>query len=1041
MSNPALDYAATLTNEISPVVDAIIASLEQMGSTAEAVSAQMTAAFDAVETSAAQSADTVAGANAAMAESAGATTASTDALAANKQALDETNDSTRGLGAQFAALRMPLIVAGVALAGIGIGAAVVGTQYESSMSVVQALTGQTSAQMAQFNDQILADAPAWGVGPKALGDSLYYILSAGTPANQAMGELEVVAKASAASFVDAKDDANALTTALNSYGKGAQDAWQYQDLLLTAVKDGKQQMSDLASSIGKAASMGSIAGVSFAQVAAAESTLTLTGVSARLASLDLYDLMKVLDLQTDTLAKRAKSLGVSFDEQKFKTMDLYHQLQYLEEATGGDASKLQALINNAPAFQAATKLMTDNGADFAKILDDMGHSSGMTATAFAIHEQTMGAAFERLRASAEVALIHISQALEPIITSIVAHVIPALNQFSGWAATHGPQLFAIISTIATAFGVALVGAVGAATVAFVTANAAAIGITAGLGALTVGIALVITHWKDIEGFFTSSAPLALVLKGALVTLGGALLAFAVSQIPVAITAIGAYAASWIPAIALTLAGLGAIALAAAPFIAIGAAIAAVIGIIILLVTHWQQVTTFLGTTWRAIESLAKTIWTDIASFFTGLWNGLTSFFITTWNSIKQAIQTVWNTIATFLTSLMNGIKQGIQATWNAIMAFFLNTFTGITNIVQMFVTAIVGFFKWLYDHNYYFADLVNGIIAEFTFVQNVATAIWNAITGFFVQIWETIKHDAIVAWNLITGVLSAVWEGIKTAAVVVWNAITTLLGDEWRGIQVTAQAAWNLVKSFIITPIQDAWSTITRIAGLIVGALQSAWNTVTSDVRNAWNTFTNIISTAVGAVGSAIGAILNAIKNPLTGLANDALGWGKAIIQSFIDGIKNMAGAVGDAASGIANSVKSFLGFHSPAEEGPGADADTWAPNLMHMYVNGIAQALPAVHTVATQVADTLQESLTAPLSSPGTPVLSGSGAGGMLVGSTGTAASVGLSITIVLDRSLALLDPQYRTQIAQGLAGDIVEYISRQRELQTNALYSYPGR
>jgi TP901 family phage tail tape measure protein len=729
MSNPALDYAATMTNDISPVVEAIIASLQQMGDVAASTAAQMTAAFDTVGESATQTAETVASANAAMAESAGATTASTDALAANKQALDDTSDSTRSLGAQFAAFRMPLIVAGVALAGIGIGAAVVGTQYESSMSVVQALTGQTSAQMAQFNDQILADAPAWGVGPKALGDSLYYILSAGTPANQAMGELEVVAKASAASFVDAKDDANALTTSLNSYGKGAQDAWQYQDMLLTAVKDGKQQMSDLASSIGKAASMGSIAGVSFSQVAAAESMLTLTGVSARQASLDLYDLMKDLDLQTDTLAKRADKLGVSFDEQKFKTMDLSHQLQYLEEATGGDASKLQALINNAPAFQAATKLMTDNGADFAKILDDMKNSSGMTATAFAIHSQTMGAAFERLRASAEVALIHISQALEPIVQRIVAHVIPALNQFSGWAATHGPQLFAIISTIAAAFGVALVGAIGAAVVAFVALNAVAIGITAGISLLVVGIALLITHWQAITAAWNNShtalgqvgnalrtvlgflAPLGQTLHDQVLGVVQQVSTTLTTQLKPALENIVNGLRPWIPIIEAT-----AVVLA-------GVLLGALRALLSLLGSVLTGAIQFAG----GLYSVIAGVFTLIAGVIGNELHFLYDLITGNWKQLGTDALAIW-------TSIQNGVVGIVTGFVNILVGLWKMSIGAIFSALGGFVSGVIGFFQHLFDllvgHSI-IPDLVTSIVSLITgMIPRVLSLIASLIAGF-----------------------------------------------------------------------------------------------------------------------------------------------------------------------------------------------------------------------------------------------------------------------------------------------------------------------
>lgn len=62
---------------------------------------------------------------------------------------------------------------------------------------------------------------------------------------------------------------------------------------------------------------------------------------------------------------------------------------------------------------------------------------------------------------------------------------------------------------------------------------------------------------------------------------------------------------------------------------------------------------------------------------------------------------------------------------------------------------------------------------------------------------------------------------------------------------------------------------------------------------------------------------------------------------NLVDGIKSMAGGVKDAVTGVASSIKSFLGFGSPTKEGPGSNADTWAPNLINMLKDGIKAGIP----------------------------------------------------------------------------------------------------
>jgi hypothetical protein len=62
------------------------------------------------------------------------------------------------------------------------------------------------------------------------------------------------------------------------------------------------------------------------------------------------------------------------------------------------------------------------------------------------------------------------------------------------------------------------------------------------------------------------------------------------------------------------------------------------------------------------------------------------------------------------------------------------------------------------------------------------------------------------------------------------------------------------------------------------------------------------------------------------------------------------------------------LGFHSPTEEGAGADADTWMPNLINMLVDGVNKGAPKLQDALKRVIPGMDSSLTANM-------LSGAGA------------------------------------------------------------------
>jgi phage-related protein len=90
-----------------------------------------------------------------------------------------------------------------------------------------------------------------------------------------------------------------------------------------------------------------------------------------------------------------------------------------------------------------------------------------------------------------------------------------------------------------------------------------------------------------------------------------------------------------------------------------------------------------------------------------------------------------------------------------------------------------------------------------------------------------------------------------------------------------------------------------------------------------------------GIISDAKG-IFNSLGSFFSDLGQQAFQWGANLVNMIAEGIKHAASAVADAAKNVVGSVAGFLGFHSPAKEGPGADADTWMPNLFKMMTDQI---------------------------------------------------------------------------------------------------------
>ncbi len=268
------------------------------------------------------------------------------------------------------------------------------------------------------------------------------------------------------------------------------------------------------------------------------------------------------------------------------------------------------------------------------------------------------------------------------------------------------------------------------------------------------------------------------------------------------------------------------------------------------------------------------------------WDSIKEYFVNLWEGIKEATSTAASAVVEFLKEWgplilaaiagpIGLLVYSIVQNWEAIKEKTAEIWDGIKNFV-------VDAFKGLYDHNYYFKDIVDTI--------------------------------------------SKAWEDLKAVTEQAWNNIGAWLGSIWQGISGTASSVWSGIKN-----------TLTSITSDISSIIQGAWTSVTSVTSSAWNSVSSIIS-----------GISSSIKNTLSNLVGQGYQWGKNLLDEFGKGISDRIDYLKNMAKQAVDQIARVLGFHSPAKEGPGKDADKWAPNFMNMFADGILAGIPNIKAAVT---------------------------------------------------------------------------------------------
>lgn len=266
-------------------------------------------------------------------------------------------------------------------------------------------------------------------------------------------------------------------------------------------------------------------------------------------------------------------------------------------------------------------------------------------------------------------------------------------------------------------------------------------------------------------------------------------------------------------------------------------------------------------------------------------------------------------------------------------------------------------------------------------MQNSITALKNTIGTEFAPVlqqiidgftnllqWITDNKDMIEDYAIPAVVgLTTAFVTYK-AAMVAMSIINTV--RKATESMTLAQAALNAIMA--ANPIV---LVVTAIAAL-VAAFITAYKT--SDEFRAK------VDAAFQKVKDAITTAIDWIKDKVEWLKNlpqQALTWGRDMLDNFVRGIKDKIAKLGDALKGAAQKVKSFLGFSEP-EEGPLSNFHTYAPDMMKLYASGITQNVGLVSNATKKAAAAVKSGFSAAASASifGSPALAAYGSGGTQV-------------------------------------------------------------
>lgn len=766
------------------------------------------------------------------------------------------------------------------LFGVGVAAAKVGGDFEEQMSRVKAISGATGDTFEQMKQQAIDLGAKTAFSAKESAAGMENLASAGFSAQEIMKAMPGLLDLAAVSGGDVALASENTATALRGFGLEASEAGHVADVFARAAADTNVEVGDMGEALKYVAPVANSMGISLEETAAAIGIMSDAGIKGSQAGTTLRGALSRLARPTKAMQNTMDNLGVSFYDADGKMKPLKTQVELLKKAFEGLTPEQQqnALVTlYGQESLSGMMALIDKGPDsLGKLTKSLKDSDGAADNMARTMQDNMNSSIEQMFGAFESAAIVIQKILAPTIKKVADAISGLVEKFVS-APESTQKLVVAIGAIAIAIGPVLY-ALGMLVKAFQTMKV-------GLGVLGNGISLFKKLGSAI-GFLTS--PVGLVIAAVALLVVGFIYFWNTSE---------DFRNFWI--------GL---------WEGIKSAVSSAVEWI---QNAWKSTGEWFNNLWKSIKEGADNVWTTIqeapgkaADWIKNKWTETKEFFSSIWDGIKEAASSAWEGIVNILAPYVIAIKNVFQP----MIDFFTNLWSQIGSIAgsawEIIKTAVMGPILLL-------IDLITG---NFNQLKEDASMLWTTLTTNIQNIITTFVDIVVAYYTALKDTVINIWNVLTSTIKDVWNSFTTWIKETTNNIVNSIKQGWNNLKqgtidlfNNMIQGAKDLWNSFKAwFINLVIGTKDNIIQGWENLKQGTIDTFNNLVSGAQEVWDNLVNAVSDTVDR-VTGwfdnLKNiDLLAAGKAIMDSFLEGLQNAWKSVQDFVGGIGDWIREHKG-------------------------------------------------------------------------------------------------------------------------------------
>ncbi|XTS81091.1 phage tail tape measure protein [Enterococcus faecium] len=766
------------------------------------------------------------------------------------------------------------------LIGVGVAAAKVGGDFEAQMSRVKAISGATGDTFEQMKQQAIDLGAKTAFSAKESAAGMENLASAGFSAQEIMKAMPGLLDLAAVSGGDVALASENTATALRGFGLEASEAGHVADVFARAAADTNAEVGDMGEALKYVAPVANSMGISLEETAAAIGIMSDAGIKGSQAGTTLRGALSRLARPTKAMQDTMDNLGVSFYDADGKMKPLKTQVELLKKAFEGLTPEQQqnALVTlYGQESLSGMMALIDKGPDsLGKLTKSLKDSDGAADDMARTMQDNMNSSIEQMFGAFESAAIVIQKILAPSIRKVADAISGLVEKFVS-APESTQKLVVAIGLIVAAIGplIFMIGSViiwiNRVKVAFKALSESSklfSGLSKAMGLLTNPVFLVIAAvallvvgfiylWNTSEDFRNFWIGLWEGIKSAVSS-----------------------AVEWIQ-------------------------------------NAWKSTGEWFNNLWKSIKEGADNVWTTIqeapgkaADWIKNKWTETKEFFSSIWDGIKEAASSAWEGIVNILAPYVIAIKNVFQP----MIDFFTNLWSQIGSIAgsawEIIKTAVMGPILLL-------IDLITG---NFNQLKEDASMLWTTLTTNIQNIITTFVDIVVGYYTSLKDTVINIWNVLASTIKDVWNSFTTWIKETTNNIVNSIKQGWSNLKqgtidlfNNMIQGAKDLWNSFKAwFINLVIGTKDNIIQGWENLKQGTIDTFNNLVSGAQEVWDNLVNAVSDTVDR-VTGwfdnLKNiDLLAAGKAIMDSFLEGLQNAWKSVQDFVGGIGDWIREHKG-------------------------------------------------------------------------------------------------------------------------------------